>query len=78
MDWRSPSQIPATRGLHFIEEEEVWRIAVRDIPKTVECLDSCDWWSKPTAAERAIGAIDLSEEHHDIVRISARTVERFD
>jgi hypothetical protein len=49
---------------------------VRDIAKTVECLDSCNWWSKPTAAERAIGAIDLSEEHHDIVRISAGTVER--
>ena len=41
-------------------------------------LNACDWWRKPTAAEGATGAIDLSEEHHDIVRISAGTVERFD
>jgi hypothetical protein len=45
---------------------------------TVASLDACDWWRKPTAAEGAIGAIDLSEEHHNIVRISAGTVERFD
>ncbi len=41
-------------------------------------LDACDWWREPTAAEGATGAIDLFEEHHDIVRISAGTVERFD
>jgi hypothetical protein len=45
---------------------------------TVALLDACDWWRKPTAAEGATGAIDLSEEHHDIVRICAGTVERFD
>ena len=45
---------------------------------TVASLDACDCWRKPTAAEGAIGAIDLSEEHHNIVRISAGTVERFD
>jgi len=35
-------------------------------------------WRKPDAAEGATGAIDLSEEHHDIVRIGAGSVERFD
>jgi hypothetical protein len=41
-------------------------------------LNACDRWREPAAAEGATGAIDLSEEHHDIVRISARTVARFD
>jgi hypothetical protein len=34
--------------------------------------------SKLTAAEGAIGAIDLFEEHHDIVGISAGAAERFE
>jgi hypothetical protein len=38
---------------------------------SIERLDSCDCWGKSTAAERAVGAIDISEEHHDIVRLSA-------
>jgi hypothetical protein len=41
-------------------------------------LDGCDWWREPTAAEGATGAIDLCEEHHDVVRIGAGTMERFD
>ena len=32
-------------------------------------LDACDRWRKQTAAEGAAGAIDLSEEHHNIVRM---------
>jgi hypothetical protein len=44
---------------------------------TVARLVGCYRWRKPTAAEGAAGAIDLYEEHHDIVRISAGTVERF-
>src|SRR5271156_7239914 len=41
-------------------------------------LDACDWWRESAAAEGATGAIDLSEEHHDMVGISARALERFD
>jgi hypothetical protein len=39
---------------------------------------SNDWWSNSTAAKGAAGAIDLSKEHHDIVRIRTGVVERFD
>jgi hypothetical protein len=45
---------------------------------TVARLDACDWRREPTAAEGTTGAIDLSEEHDDIVRISAGTGKRFD
>jgi hypothetical protein len=47
-------------------------------PRPIASSGVCDCWRKPTAAEGAAGAIDLSEEHHDIVRIGAGAVERFD
>jgi len=37
-----------------------------------------DWWSNLTAAEGAVEAIDLREEHHYVVGISAGNVKRFD
>lgn len=56
-----------------------WDTVVRNAAATTAArLAACDWWRKPAAAEGATGAIDLSEEHHNIVRISAGTVERFD
>jgi hypothetical protein len=54
-------------------------IRVRNtVTTTLARFDLCDWWRKAAAAEGATGAIDLSEGHHDIVRITAGSVERFD
>jgi hypothetical protein len=61
--------------LHFRARTTVVRNAATT---TVARLDASDWWRKPAAAEGATGAIDLSEEHHNIVRISAGTVKRLD
>src|ERR1700728_395859 len=40
-------------------------------------LDGGDRRRKPAATKRATSAIDLSEEHHHIVRISSSTAEHF-
>jgi hypothetical protein len=74
----TPAVVREVRGLSLHLQGSITVVRNPAATTPVTLLDACDWWREPAAAEGATGAIDLSEEHHNIVRISARTVECFD